>query len=43
MFGPYLAGVRGNTAINKPSTVDAEEYVNIPEYFKKTQVCNDHG
>ena len=35
MFGTNLAGVSGNTARNKPSMVDTEEYVKITEDFKK--------
>ena len=33
MYGPNLSGVRGKTAVNKPNSVDTEEYVNITEYF----------
>ena len=34
MFGTDLSGVRVKTTRNKPSRVDTEEYVNIPEDFK---------
>ena len=35
MFGPDLAGVRGKTVRKKPSRVEKEEYVKIPEDFYK--------
>ena len=35
MLGPILECVRGKTARNKPSRVETEEYVKIPEYFYK--------
>ena len=38
MFGPDLSGMRVNTVINKPSLVDMEEYVQIPEYFYKLRI-----
>ena len=33
MFGPNLVGARGKKVGNKPSSVDIEENVKIPEYF----------
>ena len=35
MFITDISGMRGKTTIYKPSRVDKEEYVNIPEYFYK--------
>ena len=35
MFGPELESVREKTARNKPSTLNREEYLKIPEHFYK--------